>query len=92
LVFQRANVDGIGRRYMKRSRRCAADDLGKETVQIAQVALEGRLVLAVLLNRCITVGMPRRVRQRTLLGKEQTERAEELEYRAFHAVPRFTLR
>jgi hypothetical protein len=85
------NVDGIGGRHMKHGRRCTADDLGKETVQVTEVTLERGLVLAVLLHGYITVGMPHRVRQRTLLGKEQTERADELEYGAFHAVPQFTL-
>jgi hypothetical protein len=86
------NVHDIADGHMKHGRRCAADDLGKETMKVAEVAVERGLVLAVLLSGCIALGMPRRVRQRTLLGEEQTERANELKYLAFHAVQEFTSR
>lgn len=48
-------------------------------MQVAQTALKRNFVLAVLLGRRLSVGMPRGVRERALLREQQEEYANKLQ-------------
>jgi hypothetical protein len=65
-------VGGYGASEAKRNRRVyATQHLAESMVQIAQPAMEGRFAFAVVLHRRRSVRMPRGVRERALLSKEQ---------------------
>lgn len=60
----------------------------ERNVQIAQTALKRNFVLAVLLSRRLSVGMPRRVREPALLREQQQENAGKLHKSAFQGPAR----